>query len=304
VNVAAGKYRGGFTIDKDLTLNGAGAQVTTISGGGPVITVGAYDAASEPSVAIRGVTITGGATRSSFGVAYMALGGGVWAPPAANGATGATLTITNNVITRNTAEPATAVDAGFSCGPTGDCQFAQAGGGGIDSWGDVTLDTTTVSNNEAAGPVTSDADGAGIYSQQGTLTMDNSVVTGNRTIASTPNGRFAEGAGIMFDTFFSAPNTCSAPAPACALVVRNSVVSDNHSTLTNTLPSFAGGQVIGMDANAAASTWAMTSPLRSIARRSAKTQLLPRSRRRAERHRRRHGSRGQPAGHAKRSDRR
>jgi hypothetical protein len=127
---------------------------------------------------------------------------------------------------------------------------------------------------------------------------------GNRTIASTPNGRFAEGAGIMFDTFFSAPNTCSAPAPACALVVRNSVVSDNHSTLTNTLPSFAGGQVIGMDANAAASTWAMTSPLRSIARRSAKTQLLPRSRRRAKRHRRRHDSRGQPAGHAKRSDRR
>ena len=250
VKVAEGEYHGGFTIDKDLTLKGAGAGATTISGGGPVITVGTYDAASEPSVAIRGVTITGGATHSSLGVTYMALGGGVWVPPGASGARGATLTITNSVITRNTAEPATAVDAGLSCGPTGDCQFAQAGGGGIDSWGDVTLDHTTVSNNEATGPVTSDADGAGIYSQQGTLTVKDSHVTGNRTIATAPNGRFAEGAGIMFDATFSPPSACVAPAPACALVVRNSVVSDNHSTLTNTLPSFAGGQLIRMNANA------------------------------------------------------
>ena len=53
-----GVYRGGFTIDKNLSVNGAGAGRTIVSGGGPVITVGVLDAADEPTVAIDGVTIT------------------------------------------------------------------------------------------------------------------------------------------------------------------------------------------------------------------------------------------------------
>lgn len=97
--------------------------------------------------------------------------------------------------------PASAVDAGFSCGAS-DCQLAHAGGGGLDSWGDVTLRNSRVSDNAAAGPLTSDANGAGIYAQQGSLVVDHSAVTDNRATTIAPNGRFAEGAGIMFDTFF------------------------------------------------------------------------------------------------------
>ena len=48
INAAGGTYQGGFTIDKDLALNGAGAWQTTISGGGPVITVGAYTPRASP----------------------------------------------------------------------------------------------------------------------------------------------------------------------------------------------------------------------------------------------------------------
>src|SRR3984957_3197042 len=58
--VGPGTYRGGFDIPTDLTLAGSGADRTTISGGGPVVTVGTAGASTEPTVQIRDVTITGG----------------------------------------------------------------------------------------------------------------------------------------------------------------------------------------------------------------------------------------------------
>ncbi len=251
VSIGPGKYVGGFTIDQSVSLVGAGAHETTISGGGPVITIGKFGATTEPTVALRDLTITGGVTASSpVSIAYVAkagviaLGGGIFIPPAAKFATGATFTVSDSVITGNIAAPTASVDAGFSCG-TNDCRFAIAGGGGIDNWGRLTVDNTIVSNNQSAGAVTSDADGAGIYTQQGALTLKNSVVTGNRAMAIAPDGRFAEGAGIMVDTTFSA-GTCT----PCTLSVQNSIVSDNSSSLVNnTLPSSVGAQT-GMNANA------------------------------------------------------
>lgn len=251
ISVGRGTYLGGFTIDENLTLNGAGAQRTIISGGGPVITVGSFTATLEPSVSITGVTITNGVTNSSpISTAYVgeegviAYGGGIFIPPTEDFATGATLTVSNSVITDNTVAPTTSVDAGFSCG-TQDCQFAQAGGGGIDNWGILTVDNTIVSDNEAGGPLASDADGAGIYTQEGALNLNNSVVTGNRAIAIAPNGRFAEGAGIMFDTTVSA-GACT----PCTLSLRDTTVSHNSSSLTNnTLPASVGAQG-NMGANA------------------------------------------------------
>src|SRR5947207_12721220 len=40
INVAAGTFAGGITIDKSVRLVGAGAASTIIRGGGPVITIG------------------------------------------------------------------------------------------------------------------------------------------------------------------------------------------------------------------------------------------------------------------------
>jgi hypothetical protein len=248
VHVAAGTYRGGFTINSSLTLAGSGAQSTVIRGGGPVITVGTELGATEPTVTIRGVTITHGLTQTAFGTTFEALGGGVYIPAAADFAPGATVTIGASVITGNVAAPATSVDSGISCGPIGDCGFAHAGGGGVDSWGHLTLDHTLVTDNQAAGPVTSDADGGGVYSQQGTLAIRDSVISGNR--ATVANGRFAEGAGIMSDTFFSPPGVCQAPSPACSLSIERTVVTNNASTVRSTLPVFGDGQLIDMLANA------------------------------------------------------
>jgi len=94
-----------------------------------------------------------------------------------------------------------------------------------------------VSDNTAAG-VASDADGGGINNWwPGTLRLANSTVTGNRAIASVPNGRFAEGGGIFTD-------------PNVELTLANSVVNDNMASLTSTLPYFVpDADPIDMNAN-------------------------------------------------------
>jgi hypothetical protein len=250
VTVADGVYRGGFAITKNLILNGAGAGRTTIKGGGPVITVGTEDGVSQPTVTIRDVTITGGVTHSAFGITFEALGGGVYVPEAADGATPSTLTIIASAIIGNVVAPSSDVDVPGACGPIVDCSFAHAGGGGIDSWGHLIVRYTLVAGNQASGALTSDADGGGIYSQDGTLTIDHSVVTGNRAQAGksgTPAGRFSEGAGIMVDNFFSGPGTCVSPRPLCQFVLRDSVVSGNTSRLETTVPLFSsdGNSVLG-----------------------------------------------------------
>src|SRR5690242_9890760 len=62
ITIGPGTYAGGVTVDVSVKLVGAGAGATIISGGGPVLTIGVAGAASEPTVTIDGVTITGGVT--------------------------------------------------------------------------------------------------------------------------------------------------------------------------------------------------------------------------------------------------
>jgi hypothetical protein len=194
IQVAAGTYRGGFTIDVSMKIVGAGAGSTVISGGGPVITIGSFGATTEPTVSIDAVTITGGVTHSSpesipfSGQAGVwALGGGVEIPPKANLNGGATVTITNSVITANSAAP--------SADSSG---VARAGGGGIDNWGTLSLANTTVSDNQVGGSLASHALGAGVFNQ-GDLSLINSTVTGNRAATTGPNScnGNATGGGII-----------------------------------------------------------------------------------------------------------
>ena len=85
IEVGPGTFAGGITIVKSIVLEGAGAGVTTIRGGGPVVTIGDLTRATTPTVSIRRVTITGGVTHSSAGGSTaIATGGGVLIPgPAA-----------------------------------------------------------------------------------------------------------------------------------------------------------------------------------------------------------------------------
>jgi hypothetical protein len=80
--------------------------------------------------------------------------------------------------------------------------------------------------------VASDATGAGIWSNLGTLTLLKSKVLHNRAAVVAPNGRFAEGGGMLVQSG--------------ALVMRDSVVADNATSIVSMLPSFVGDAQLEM----------------------------------------------------------
>ena len=229
IQVAAGTYDGGFTINKSLKLLGAGAGSTIIKGGGPVVTVGVLNAASEPTVSIAGVTITGGVNTSSP-FPFVARGGGIDVPRAANFAPGATLTITDSVISGNRTAPSAATDSGLPCPPdititciNGDLPFAAARGAGIATSGQLTLKNTVVRDNVCASSVVSDAEGCGIFSLAGSsVSLSDSTVTGNVASAVAPNGRFADAGGIF---------------ASGTLTIDGSLISGNSASLSTAMPN-------------------------------------------------------------------
>lgn len=253
VKVAPGTYQGGFTILSSVRLVGAGARVTIIRGGGPVVTIGSVSASGRLTVSISGVTITGGVTHSSpeSVLAYgnkpgvLATGGGVEVNPhdiavGTPETPGATVTISDSVISGNSVAPTATVPspAGDAC-PTGPCPFNEAEGGGIYNGGVMTLRDTAVTDNQTSGV---NGLGGGIYSEGfrargSSLTLVDATVVGNKAIAPTAQvGRYAEGGGILVDT-------------GGALTVMHSRVSDNSANLTSALPVRAGGQTINLVAN-------------------------------------------------------
>src|SRR6266567_2280829 len=179
ITIAPGTFAGGVAIDVSVDLRGAGAGATTISGGAPVLTLGKEFAATEPTISISRVTITGG-VNSSVPDHAVTQGGGVRIPQAAGFTTGATVTISESTVASQQLLP-----SGF-CGAS-DCSFAS--GGGIFNEGTLTLINTRVSDNQAgaAGSVTVVARAGGIMnSRRGTLTLQHSSVTGNRALGTPP----------------------------------------------------------------------------------------------------------------------
>jgi hypothetical protein len=239
IRIGPGVFAGPITIDKSVNLVGAGANATTIEGGGPVVTIGELGAPTEPTVSIDGVTIRGGVNTSSP-FPFVARGGGISVPRGATPGSGATVTISESVITGNRAEPTgtSPSPSGVICPGGSFCPFALGGGGGIANAGTMRLNNVIVSDNDAGGPTASDAAGGGIWvGFQASLTVHNSTVTANNATVTPPNGRFAEGGGIFGQD-------------RVTLTIANSVVSDNSASLSSTLPFFVGnGNTLDMNAN-------------------------------------------------------
>jgi hypothetical protein len=106
------------------------------------------------------------------------------------------------------------------------CPFADSGGGGISNDGTLTLDHTVVSDNRAdpGGGLASNAIGGGILNRAfGHLTVKDSVVSNNHAAVTPPNGRFAPGGGIA--------------ASGGTLTIDHSLVSDNTADTLSSVPT-------------------------------------------------------------------
>jgi hypothetical protein len=235
IMIGPGTFAGGITIDKSVELVGAGARATIIKGGGPVITIGTMFAPTQPTVSISRVTVTGGLTTTKPPGFHLTIGGGIWIPPAAGDTTGATVSIGDSVITRNTVAPATADPPPTDppnprCGPLG-CAFAA--GGGIANSGTLTVTNTRISDNAVGPSIASEAGGGGIRNRpMGTLTLRRSFVTNNRVVAIAPNGVFAIAGGISAHG---------------VITIEDSVVSDNSVSLDASLSGEAATEAAAFD---------------------------------------------------------
>jgi hypothetical protein len=241
ITLPPGTYAGGVTVDVSVKIFGAGPGRTIIDGGGPVLTLGVPDADTEPTIAIEGVTVTGGHTVGNL-LPFRSKGGGIYIPRAAGPSTGATVTIRNSVIRNNSVGSAEIVDPG----PGACCPFSDASGGGISNDGTLTLEHVVVSDNRSgpSGGITSNAEGGGILNRAfGTLTIRNSIITRNVAEATPPNGQRADTGGIF--------------VVGGHLELVDSEVTDNVAQLTSAFPSDveqfanAGGVHIGEDTDSA-----------------------------------------------------
>jgi hypothetical protein len=271
IQIGPGAFAGGVTVNRSVSLVGVSAGATRIEGGGPVITIG--DGTADLTVSISRVTIAGGFNdskpESQFGPGFFSAGGGVLIEAAANNTIGATVTISDSVISGNR------VAAGPPQ-PLCDHPCSFASGGGIANWGRLTVTDTRVDGNAVgsmptSGGLATDARGGGIWnSSVGVMTLRRSFVTGNRSAVSAPNGRFAEGGGINDDGTLTIEdsvvrgNSCDASTavpnqfpleemqaavgggiritdwPGANATITGTTISDNHVASTN----------VGGDANA------------------------------------------------------
>jgi fibronectin-binding autotransporter adhesin len=229
IKLNPGTFAGGVQVGKSVAIVGAGASRSIIEGGGPVLTLGNNGAPTQPTISIRGVTITGGMNTGAAPDFAGALGGGIFISDSETPdgpKPGATVTIADSVITGNTAQPSGTTDFGIQCPPGVDCPGALASGAGIYSAGNLTVVNSVISNNHALTP-TAFAFGGGIRETLGSLTVKHSIVAGNEATATAPHGLAAKGAGIM-------------ASAATSVLISGSVVANNRSSVSGTYPAGVG----------------------------------------------------------------
>ncbi len=251
VRIPAGRFAGGVVVTKSITLAGAGAEVTQLVGGEHVVTVGTWMAATVPTVRISGMTLRGGHAHSSpesvdfTGKPGVFAGGGGLEIAAGADFGRPQVTLVDSAVIENSARPIDSIlptpeqEPFWPHCPDGFCTAAAGLGGGIESWGDLTLVRSTVARNFSGGRVAADADGGGIQSW-GDLTVRASRIDGNTTRAVAPHGRFSEGGGIFMSDQTALRLVGSTVSGNASRLVSRNPVTNPDGTTTDSLVN-AGG---------------------------------------------------------------
>jgi Calx-beta domain len=230
IQVAAGTYAEHVTVNKNLTVNGAGAALTFVDGTqtGTVFTV------NTAAVSLSGMTIANGKTSAN--------GGGIFN-------NGATLSVNGCTIGNNSANG----DGGGIANDNGtlnvtsstvSSNFAASGGGGISNSnaGTLSVANSTVNNNSAVN------DGGGIFNfNDSTANITNSTVTNNS--ANIGGGILNSGAVLTVTSSTISNNSATVTNCDCAgggilnepggvARIRSSIVAGN--TGFGSLPDFSG----------------------------------------------------------------
>lgn len=244
IQVAAGTYHETIIIEKDLTVRGAGAGRTVISGAGAtgsVVTV-----QNDAAVNLEEVQISDGYVMNAGGFLEHA-GGGI--------RNSGTLTLTNSIVSGNVA-------TGTSNPVNHSAADLEAYGGGIFNCDRLVLINSVVSNNTVIGgnldlrntdhssATGGFSYGGGIYNVNGSVTLIDSIVSNNQAIggngyAGAGNGPIGQGGNAMGGGIFTWATTGGAGlgcgSPSAFVQLSSSTVSNNKVIGGSGIGGSAGG---------------------------------------------------------------
>ncbi|MBK8023210.1 MAG: hypothetical protein IPK19_17730 [Chloroflexi bacterium] len=184
---------GTLNIYGNLTIDGPGSDLATMSGGG-LFRVFMVEAGID--VAIQEVTISGGNACYEEGDGWCDEGGGIY--------NAGTLRVANSTISGNSAETGGGIFNYHGTLTVANSTFsgnsAEFGGGIFNDYGTLTVTNSTISGNSAEY-------GGGIYNHHGALTIVNSTFSGNP--GGSSGGLYALGSGIVIENSILANTTCA-----------------------------------------------------------------------------------------------
>ncbi|MBI1764572.1 MAG: VCBS repeat-containing protein [Acidobacteria bacterium] len=214
-----------LAIGKNLTINGPGANLLTISGNN---TSRVFNIGSGFTVRLSGMTITGGNADSGGGirndgtltVTNSTISGNMTSDFGGGIRNNGTLTVTNSTVSGNTAELSgggifnsgsstlTVTNSTIS-GNTANGLFGR--GGGIENLGNLTVTNSTISSNRVPN---GDNNGGGIRSDLGNATITNSTITNNSAAgAASASGVFRVSGAVTIRSSLIAANANNAAQP-------------------------------------------------------------------------------------------
>ena len=201
INLGAGTYEGDtVNLNKNVTINGVGADSTTVSGNNANRV---FNVAYNTNATLQNLTVSKGNQSSS--------GGGIYN----NGI----LTVNNSTIKDNVSQ-----------------SLLGLGGGGGGIFNAITA-TATVNNSTISGN-SSQSDGGGIFNNGGTITLKNSTIS-NNSAQNNGGGIHNSGIlGFIFDDEFSLPSSTGSLSIGGSLISGNSAPTGSEIFNDTTLTEF------------------------------------------------------------------